>query len=118
MSFLLGGISSSVASFEAVFTQRLLLGPPAPTPLSQAEVGQSQYPAAISVGNVPPRCGFTRSSSRHPKRGGFSSKMLVAARRMPQEFRQRLDISHLRDETAFEIPLKHHADVECRPRRG
>jgi hypothetical protein len=37
---------------------------------------------------------------------------------MPQKYRQRLDISHLRDETRFERPLKHQGDVECRPRRG
>src|ERR1700686_2542591 len=50
-----------------------------------------------------------------PVEYGLSRKILVSARRMTEELRQRLDISGVRNESAFEIPLKHHSDVECRP---
>ena len=47
---------------------------------------------------------------------GFSGEVFVSTRRMPQEVRQGLDVSCLCDEATFEISLKHHADIERRPR--
>src|ERR1700730_9396960 len=52
-----------------------------------------------------------------PAEYGLSRKVLVSARRVAQELRQGLDISGVRNKATFEIPLKHHSDVECRPGR-
>src|ERR1017187_8596474 len=56
--------------------------------------------------------------SRLPTRGGLLSEVFVSTRRMPQDLRQGLDVARLRGEATFEISLKHHADVERRPRRS
>src|ERR1700685_1322262 len=37
---------------------------------------------------------------------------------MPEELRQGLDVSSSRDEATLKISLKHHADIERRPRRS
>ena len=60
--------------------------------------------------------GLFHAALRFANAGGFFGKFFVSTRRMPQQLRQGLDVSGLRDEATFEIPLKHHADVERRPR--
>jgi hypothetical protein len=47
-----------------------------------------------------------------PLQEGLSGEIFVSARSMPQQIRQRLKVSVLRKEAAFEIPFKHHADIE------
>jgi hypothetical protein len=51
---------------------------------------------------------------RHPLplQQGLSGEILISARSMPEQLRQRLKVAVLRNETAFEIPLKHHAQIE------
>src|ERR1700683_1244730 len=56
--------------------------------------------------------------SRLPKRGGLPGEVFVSTRRMAQERRQGVAVARLRGEATFEISLKHHADVERRPRRN
>ena len=58
-----------------------------------------------------------RRDSLLPKRSGLRGKILVAARSVPQEFPQLLNISRLSDETTFEVgklaccQLRHSAAV-------
>ena len=47
-----------------------------------------------------------------PFHEGLSGEIFISARTMPQQLRQRLEISLFSNEPTFEISFKHHADIE------
>jgi hypothetical protein len=50
-----------------------------------------------------------------PIEDGFLRKVFILAWRVPQQLRQRLNVSVACGEAAFQIALKHHANIERQP---